>query len=147
MFSIGTLPAAEHESSSLNVSMRVMSIHESPSTAQTFSPPISCQTHLNNMQQARRISELRYDDNQKSMGSVMKFLAKVTFKLSVTNQTLSFESFPKVHLKEAREEAAKIAYEYLAVLGELINGNFCGGQVYVSINWTGLLDSPLTLFA
>ncbi len=115
MFSIGTPPAAKHESSSLNGSMGAMSMHESPST---FSPLISCKTHLNNMWQAKRISEPHYDD-LKSMGSVMKYLAKVTFKLLATNQTLFFESLdPKVHMREAREEAAKFAYEYL--LGKLI---------------------------
>ncbi len=101
-----------------NGSMGAMSMYESPSTPLTFSPLISCQTHLNNMWQAKRMSELRYDDILKSMGSVMKYLAKVTFKLSATNQTIFFESLdPKVYKREAREEAAKIAYEYL--LGKL----------------------------
>ncbi len=101
-----------------------MSIHEFPSTAQTFSPlaPISCKTHLNNMWQARRISEPQYVDILKPMGSVMKYLAGVTFKLtmSVPNQILSFESLePRVHKRDAYEEVAKIAYEYL--LGKLMH--------------------------
>ena len=71
--------------------------------------PNSYKTRLNNIFQARKISEPRYEDQQVTTANGLKFQATVTFKYLLNSEVIYCMSELKDLKREATEEAAKTA--------------------------------------
>ena len=86
--------------------------YQPPSQTPTLNSKGHYRGELNFKEQTKKISKLKYIDLPKSKNEL--FLAEVTFELVATGKPLSFRSsVEKGTLREAREEAARVACRYL----------------------------------